>query len=422
MHRAACRILGNMLTFEQKLSNLAMLAVKVGVNLQEGQRLNLAGPIEAAELMREISRIAYEAGSPLVRVTYTDGQQDLARALYAREDTLDTVDMERVEANRVSMERGDALLRITGADPALMAAADPARVTRITKAERQASQASSQLIQKSWMPWSIVAFATPAWAARMFPELPQDEAVSKLWDAIFQATRADVEDPLAAWDDHLNMLSRAREHLQSRGYSALRLTGPGTDLRLGLAEKHLWESGGLHSQKTGQFFVANMPTEEVFTAPHASRVDGVISSSKPLSYQGQLIDNFQLTFKDGAVVEAKAGQGEALLNQLLDMDPGARRLGEIALVPHESPISQSGLLFFNTLFDENAACHVALGRAYETCFEDGANRSQESLKADGFNDSMVHVDFMFGSSELNVDGELPDGTLEPVMRGGAWSF
>lgn len=411
-----------MLTFEQKLKNLATLALKVGVNLQPGQRLLLSGPIEAVDLMREIAEQAYALGAPLVRVSYIDAHQDLIRALHAHEDTLDEVDMERVELNRVSMERGDALLRIAGSDPALMAAADPARVTRMSRAERAAGQENSRLVQRSWMPWSIIAYAVPAWATKVFPDLPEEEAVSKLWDAVFSATRADQPDPVAAWQQHLDNLSRARDHLQSRNYSALRLRAPGTDLRLGLADNHNWESGGLTSEKSGQFFVANMPTEEVFTAPHSQRVDGIISSSKPLSYQGQLIDRFQLTFKDGAVVEAHAEQGDEVLQQLLDMDEGARRLGEIALVPHQSPISQSGLLFYNTLFDENAAAHVALGRAYETTFRDGTKRPLEELQADGFNHSLVHVDFMFGSAELDVDGELPDGTLEPVMRRGDWAF
>src|SRR5690554_66197 len=411
-----------MLTFEQKMKNLATLALKVGVNLQPGQRLVLTGPIEAADLMREITKQAYEIGAPLVRASYLDSQQDLIRALHAQDDTLDTVDQERIEMNRKSMERGDALLRIAGSDPALMAAADPARVTRMSRAERSAQAENSKLIQRSFMPWTIVAYAVPAWATKVFPDVPVDEAVAKLWDAIFAATRADLPDPVAAWQEHLDSLSQARDHLQARNYSALRLRAPGTDLRLGLADNHNWESGGLTSEKSGQYFVPNMPTEEVFTAPHSQRVDGVISSSKPLSYQGQLIDRFQLTFKDGAVVRAHAEVGNEVLQQLLDMDEGSRRLGEIALVPHQSPISQSGLLFFNTLFDENAACHVALGRAYETTFEDGTKRPLEELQADGFNDSLVHVDFMFGTAALDVDGELEDGSAEKVMRGGDWAF
>ena len=411
-----------MLSFEEKLKNLATLALKVGVNLQPGQRLVLTGPIEATELLREITRQAYELGAPYVRTTYLDAQQDLIRALHAGDDTLETVDEEQVAMSKASMERGDALLRVAGSDPALLAAADPDRVAKITRAQRTASQEVSGLIQRSFMPWSIIACAVPAWATRVFPDVPESEAVDRLWDAIFQATRADQPDSVAAWEEHLATLEKARNHLQSRNFRALHLKGPGTDLRLGLADDHRWESGGLRSEKSGQFFVANMPTEEVFTAPHARHVDGVISSSKPLSYQGQLIDGFQLTFKDGAVVEAKAESGQATLDKLLDMDEGARRLGEIALVPDQSPISQSGLLFYNTLFDENAASHVALGRAYETTFRDGTKRELSELQEDGFNHSLVHVDFMFGSADMDVDGELADGSTEPVMRAGAWAF
>ncbi len=410
------------LTFDQKLDHLATLALRVGVNLQPGQRLALGGPVESLDLLRRIARQAYELGAPHVHVEIVDEQMGLIRALHAHEDTLDVADEERTAMVRAKMERGDAYLRVTGSDPDLMAPADPARVGRMTKAASIANRPVSDLVQRSHMPWTIVAYATPAWARKAFPELPEDEAVAKLWDAIFAATRADVADPIAAWEKHLARLQRANDHLNARGYAALHLKAPGTDLRLGLADTHVWESGGSNALVNGKPFVANMPTEEVFTAPHAHRVDGTIASSKPLSYQGQLIDRFQLTFEKGAVVAATAEQGQAALEKLLEIDEGARRLGEIALVPHESPISQSGLLFFNTLFDENAACHVALGRAYETTMKDGTTRSLDELQKDGFNQSYTHVDFMFGSAALDVDGERPDGTLEPVMRGGAWAF
>jgi aminopeptidase len=411
-----------MLTFDQKMENLATLALRVGVNLQPGQRLALGGPVEALDLMRRIARQAYALGAPHVHVEPIDEQMGLIRALHAHDDTLDVADAERTAMVKAKLERGDAYLRITGNDPDLMSVADPARVARIAKAASVANRPVGDLVQRAHMPWTIVAFATPAWARKAFPDLPLDEAVAKLWDAIFAATRADVDDPVGAWEAHLAQLQRAHDHLNARGYVALHLKAPGTDLRLGLADTHVWESGGSTALVNGARFVANMPTEEVFTAPHARRVDGTIASSKPLSYQGQLIDRFQLTFRDGAVVGATAERGQAALEKLLDIDEGARRLGEIALVPHQSPISQSGLLFYNTLFDENAACHVALGRAYETTMKDGTTRSLEDLQADGFNQSFTHVDFMFGSEALDVDGERPDGTREPVMRGGAWSF
>ncbi len=411
-----------MLTFEQKLSNLATLALRIGVNLQPGQRLILSGPLEAADLLREIAKQAYGLGSELVTVQYGDQEQELIRAQHAAEDTLEAVDLERTAMMKAKMERGDALLRVAGSDPGLMAAADPQRVATISRAERTANREVGALVQRSFMPWTIVAYAVPAWARKVFPDLDEASAVAKLWDAIFAATRADQADPVAAWEEHLASLKRARDHLNSRGFKALRLKAEGTDLRVGLADGHVWESGGLHTEHRGTFFVPNMPTEEVFTAPHARRVDGVIASSKPLSYQGQLIDRFSLTFEDGRVVSAKAEAGEDVLLKLLDMDEGARRIGEIALVPESSPINRSGLLFYNTLFDENAASHVALGRAYETTLRDGTKRPLDELKADGFNDSLVHVDFMFGTAALDVDGELEDGSAEKVMRGGDWAF
>jgi aminopeptidase len=409
-------------TFERHLENLATLALRVGVNLQSGQRLVLIGPVEALDLLRRIARQAYELGSPHVHVELLDERMGLIRALHAHDDTLEAVDQERTAMLKAKLERGDAYVRVSGSDPDLMAPADPTRLARITKATGIAGRPVSDLVQRAHMPWTILPYATPAWARKMFPDLPEAEAVAKLWDAIFAATRADRDDPVAAWEAHLAQLRLANDHLNARGYAALHLRAPGTDLRLGLADGHVWASGGSKAIVNGVRFVANMPTEEVFTAPHARRVDGVIASSKPLSYQGQLIDRFRLTFADGAVVAAEAEQGQPALEKLLEIDEGARRLGEVALVPHQSPISQSGLLFFNTLFDENAACHVALGRAYEITMKDGTERPLEELQADGFNQSTTHVDFMFGSEALDVDGERPDGTLEPVMRGGAWAF
>jgi aminopeptidase len=409
-----------MLTFDQKLDHLATLALRVGVNLHPGQRLVLIGPVEAVDLVRRIARRAYDGGAPHVYTELVDEQIGLIRALHAHDDTLETTDVERIAMLETKLRRGDAYVRVTGSDPDLMAAADPSRVGRLVKAASAAYRPVGDLVQRSHMPWTIVPHAVPAWARKVFPDEPEDAAMTKLWDAIFAATRADLPDPVAAWDAHREGLSRASRRLNEGGYRALRLTAPGTDLRLGLADSHVWASAGEAAATSGVHFVPNMPTEEVFTAPHARMVDGTIASTKPLSYQGQLIDRFTLTFEGGAVVHAAAERGESALLKLLEMDDGARRLGEIALVPHASPISQSGLLFFNTLFDENAACHVALGRAYETTFRDGTKRPLEELQRDGFNQSLTHVDFMFGSDLLDVDGERPDGSLEPVMRGGAW--
>lgn len=411
-----------MLTFHEKLDNLVTLALRVGVNLQPGQRLLLAGPVAAVELLRRIAKQAYELGAPSISVEFIDEQMGLIRALHAHENTLEEVDNERLAMVKAKLERGDAYLRVIGNNPDLMSVADPKRVGRMAKAQGAAYRPVGNLVQRAHMPWTIVPHAVPAWAAKVFPDLPEEEAMARLWDAIFACTRADLAEPVAAWHAHLMDLSRATGFLNAGGFRALHLRTPGTDLRLGLATSHVWESGGSEAIVNGAKFVANMPTEEVFTAPHARDVTGTLRATKPLSYQGQLIDGFSLTFKDGEVIDAHAERGEAALKQLLEMDEGARRLGEIALVPHQSRISQTGLLFYNTLIDENAACHVALGRAYETTFRDGAKRPLEELVKDGFNNSLTHVDFMFGSGDLDIDGERADGSLTPVMRGGAWAF
>ncbi len=411
-----------MLNFDQKLDNLATLALRVGVNLQEGQRLMLIGPIEGADLMRRIASQAYDMGAPHVHVQYVDGQMALIRAQRSPEAALEEFPEAYRDMVLSFLERGDAYLRVGGEDPDLMSAAEPQRVAAMVRGQRRVMRPVSDLVQRSHMPWSIVDYAVPAWAEKVFPDLPRAQAVEKLWDAIFAACRADVDDPLGAWREHVAALGRARDVLNGHSFAALHLRAPGTDLRVGLPDTHEWESGGQYAGVNGEFFVANIPTEEVFTAPHARRVSGTVRASKPLSYQGQLIDGFQLTFEDGAVVDFSAERGEAVLKGLLETDEGARRLGELALVPHSSPISQSGLLFYNTLFDENAACHLALGRAYETTFVDGTKRPLEELVADGFNQSLTHVDFMFGSDELDIDGEGPDGSLVPVMRAGEWAF
>lgn len=408
------------MNFTDKLRNLASVALEVGVNLQPGQRLVLMGPVGATDLLREIVEQAYALGCPYVHTTYVDDELMLSRALHAHEDTLAEVDEFEVEAMKARLQRGDAYLRVGGSDPDLMASADPTRVATISNATRRAIRPVGELVQRFYMPWTIVAYADPAWAQKVFPDVPVEEAVGRLWDEIFAASRADQADPVAAWHAHVATLQSKSDWLNERQYEALKITGPGTDLTLGLADQHHWLCAGTPSEKSGQQFVANIPTEEVFTAPHAMRVNGTVRATKPLSYQGQVIDDFSFTFEDGKVVAFDAGTGKEALAKLLEIDEGAKRCGEIALVPHQSPISQSGVLFYNTLFDENAACHIALGRAYETTVQGGAQMSLDELKTHGFNDSFTHVDFMFGSDEIDIDGVTADGNLEPVMRRGEW--
>jgi aminopeptidase len=297
---------------------------------------------------------------------------------------------------------------------------DPAKVARASKANSMAYQPALEKIVSFDINWNIIAYPSPAWTKVVFPEDEEDAAVAKLAEAIFAVSRVDNDDAVAAWGKHNATLRCRTEWLNRQRFSALHYSGPGTDLTIGLADGHEWQ-GGASTAKNGITCNANIPTEEVFTTPHARRVSGHVISSKPLSYQGTLIDGIAVRFEEGRIVEAKATRGEEVLKKVLDTDEGARRLGEVALVPHSSPISKSGLLFFNTLFDENAACHIALGQCYSKCFIDGGKLTLEQIAAQGGNKSFIHIDWMIGSQETDIDGIHADGRRVPVFRKGEWA-
>jgi aminopeptidase len=292
-------------------------------------------------------------------------------------------------------------------------------VSRANRAVSKAYRPALELITRHDINWTIIAAATPAWAATVFPDLPVDKALTRLWDAIFAASRADQPDSVASWKTHDANLHKRAKLLNDRRYYALHFKGPGTDLRVGLADDHLWLGGGT-TAGNGRYCIPNMPTEEVFTTPHKDRVDGTVTSTKPLSHQGTMIEGIQVRFEGGRIVEAQATQGEAVLKRMIETDEGARRLGEVALVPHNSPIAQSGLLFNNTLFDENAACHIALGQAYSSCLKNGDKLTAEELAKLGANESLIHVDWMIGSATIAVDGIAAAGDAEPLIRDGEW--
>jgi aminopeptidase len=317
-------------------------------------------------------------------------------------------------------ENGAARLAIAGDNPMLLAQEDPAKVGRANKATSIAYKPALEHISNFDINWNICSYPNPSWAKLVFPDMPIEEAVRKLADAIFGASRVDRDDAIAAWADHNAELRKRSTWLNGERFAALHFTGPGTDLTVGLADGHEWH-GGASTAKNGVTCNPNIPTEEVFTTPHALKVEGHVSSTKPLSHQGTLIDDIQVRFEGGRIVEAKASKGEAVLNKVLDTDEGARRLGEVALVPHSSPISASGVLFYNTLFDENASCHIALGQCYSKCFLNGASLSQEQIKAQGGNSSLIHIDWMIGSGQVDIDGIRADGSKVPVMRKGEWA-
>ncbi|MBV8069497.1 MAG: aminopeptidase [Acidobacteriaceae bacterium] len=402
-----------------RIERLAEVAVHVGLGLQAGQELVMTAPLEAVSLARAITAEAYKAGASLVTTLFTDEEAILLRFAYARDESFDVAAQWLQDAVAAAYRRGAARLAITGSNPALLDGQDPQKISRANLAMSKASRAPLELITRHEINWTIVPCATPAWAAKVFPNEPADAAMARLWDAIFASMRLDAPDPVAAWRQHDAELQRRAQFLNGRRYAAIHFRGPGTDLRVGLADDHLWLGGGTLA-RNGVPCIPNMPTEEVFTTPHKDRVDGMVRATKPLSYQGMPIENIQVRFENGGIVEASASQGETILQKMIQTDEGARRLGEVALVPHSSPIAASGLLFWNTLFDENAASHIALGQAYSTCIRSGASLEPAQLQAKGANDSLIHVDWMIGSAEMDVDGITQEGNLEPLMRLGEW--
>jgi aminopeptidase len=404
---------------DARLDRLAQVAVQVGVRIARGQELVMTAPLEAVRLARLITRHAYRAGASLVTTLYADEQAMLTRFECASDDSFDRSTPWLFDGMAAAFHNGAARLAIRGDNPSLLAGQDPDKVSRANRAQSNAYRPALELITDFAINWTIVACATPAWASVVFPDVAPDVAVARLWDAIFAASRAAGPDPFADWQAHNEALRARTTFLNGRHYAALRFRGPGTDLTVGLADGHAW-CGGEAPAKNGIVCNPNIPTEEVFTTPHKDRVDGIVASTKPLSYMGTLIRDIRVRFERGRIVEAAATVGEDVLRKVLDTDEGARRLGEVALVPYSSPISQSGLLFFNTLFDENAASHIALGQAYSECFVDSGKLGKDELASRGANTSLIHIDWMIGSAQVDVDGLSADGHAEPLMRHGDW--
>jgi aminopeptidase len=404
----------------EKLDKLAEVAIKVGLGLQEGQDLVMTAPVSALPLVRKIVEQAYKAGAGLVTPILSDEGVTLARYRNASDASFDKASGWLYEGMAKAYAGNAARLAISGENPMLLANEDAAKVARANRANSTAYRPAMEKIVNFDINWNIVSYPNPSWAKQVFPGESESVAVKKLADAIFKASRIDGADPIGAWREHNAALRRRYTWLNGKRFSALKYSGPGTDLTIGLADGHQWY-GGASLARNGITCNPNIPTEEVFTTPHARRVEGRVRSTKPLAHQGTLIDNIEVRFEGGRIVEARAGKGEAVLLKLLDTDEGSRRLGEVALVPHSSPISQSGILFFNTLYDENASCHIALGQCYAKCFTDFPNMSPEQIAAAGGNSSLIHVDWMIGSAEIDIDGVNADGSTEPVFRKGEWA-
>ncbi|EMW6305422.1 TPA: aminopeptidase [Enterococcus faecium] len=406
--------------FNELLKKYARLIAETGVATEKGHTVVLQISVDQAPLARLITQEAYKLGAAEVIVQWTDDQIQREFLLHAATDRIENVPQSKIDQADEWLEKGASRISVVSADPDAFAGVDSQRVASYQAAAGKALMNLRKATQANKVSWTVVAAAGKQWAAKVFPDLPEEEQVDALWDQIFKTTRVYEEDPVLAWKKHDEKLAKKAEELNQEQFSALHYTAPGTDIIIGLPKNHLWEGAGSYNAR-GKKFMANMPTEEVFTAPDSHRVDGYISSTKPLSYAGTIISGMKFTFKDGKVVDFSAEQGEDVLAKLLDTDEGARRLGEVALVPDPSPISQSGIIFFNTLFDENASNHLAFGSAYAFSVKGGTEMSDEELAEAGLNRSQTHVDFMVGSDKMDIDGIREDGSTVPIFRNGDWA-
>ncbi|MBN2116587.1 MAG: aminopeptidase [Anaerolineales bacterium] len=412
---------------QEYLRKYAEVVVKVGLNLRAGQRLIITNaaargvPPAARPFVHEIAKAAYAAGARFVDVIWGDEELLRIRLQNAPADSFSEYPKWHVSGIMDMIKNGDALLSIYANDPDVYAGLDPERIGAMQKSHLENWQEISINVTRNAINWCVVAAAAPAWAAKLFPDLKTKEGEEKLWQAIFETTRATEPDPVAAWGEHVRDLRKRADYLQAKNFTALQYKSQNTDFTLGLPRGHKWISAQSLAEN-GILFTSNMPTEEVFTLPDRQRADGVVHSTFPLSYGGSLIEDFQVTFENGRIVKVSAKKNEAILQKLVDTDEGSHRLGEAALVPISSPIARRGHLFYNTLFDENASCHIAIGRAYRFTLTGGEELTDEEFNAAGGNTSLAHVDFMIGSPQMDIDGIREDGTPEPVMRAGEWTF
>ncbi|MFX1599967.1 MAG: aminopeptidase [Promethearchaeota archaeon] len=413
--------------FEQNLEKYAEVILRVGLNLQPGQRLligtapyNYGAPIELAPLVRLITKKAYQMGARFVEVFWDDDQLKLIRFQHAPRDSFEEFPIWRPKAEYEFAKSGDAMLFIVAFNPDLLKEQDTNLIMTTLQSYIKHSKPFKDLRHQDAMNNLVITAPIEGWADKLFSNLPKEGRLSKLWDIIFDICRVKNQDPISAWEIHIKNLEVRCNFLNKKQYKYLKFVAPGTDLTIGLPRKHNWQAARSIS-KNGIAFVGNIPTEEVFTLPHKDKTEGVVSVTKPFS-RTVLVEDLKLHFSEGKIVKATAKNGEDFINGILDTDEGSRRLGEIALVPHSSPISQTEILFYNLLIDENSSCHIALGSAWRSCLENGNTMSDEEFLAAGGNISKLHYDFMIGSEEMDIDGILEEGKVEPIMRNGEWAF
>ena len=406
--------------FSEKLKKYAELIVKVGVNVQKGQPVVLYISVTQQELAHLIVEESYGAGASEVMIEWKDTFSEREFLKHASEERLENVPEYIVKKGNYIAGKKAARISVMSADPGAYSGIDQKRIAKNQAAMGKALRQVRKATQNNDLSWTVVSAADQEWAEKVFPEKKGQAAIDALWEEIFKTTRIDKADPVKAWHEHDQKLHEKSDWLNEQQFSALHYVSPVTDITIGLPENHVWEGAGSFTPE-GTEFMANMPTEEVFTAPDCRRIDGYVTSTKPLSYAGNILEDMRFTFKNGKVVEATAKKGQEVLEHLLETDAGAKSLGEVSLVPDPSPISQSGIIFFNTLFDENASDHLALGASYPFNVAGGTKMSDEELLDHGMNVSQTHVDFMVGSADMDIDGIKKDGTIVPVFRNGDWA-
>ncbi|MCG8395418.1 aminopeptidase [Bacillus atrophaeus] len=408
-------------SFSNKLSTYALLAVEVGVNVQKGQHVVVNASTEVRDFVRLIVKHAYEKGAKHVTVNWQDDEISRLKYELAPPEAFNEYPEWEAKGKEALAKKGAAFISVVSSSPDLLKGIGSKRIAAFQKAAGKALHTYRQYIQSDKVSWTVIGAASAGWASKVFPGHTEEEATQLLWEEIFNTTRVNEENPVQAWKEHDQTLHEKVDHLNAKHYSALHYQAEGTDLTIELPKKHVWAGAGSINEN-GNEFMANMPTEEVFTLPQKDGVNGIVSSTKPLSYGGNIIDNFTLIFKNGRIVDIKAEKGEDILKELVETDEGSHYLGEVALVPYDSPISKSDILFYNTLFDENASNHLAIGSAYAFNIEGGKQMSREELVKEGLNESITHVDFMIGSKDMSIDGITADGKREPVFRNGNWAF
>ncbi|MHC1684099.1 MAG: aminopeptidase [Clostridiaceae bacterium] len=408
--------------FNELLRSYAELAVKVGINLQKNQTLVINASVDSKDFVRMIAEIAYKSGARYVHIEYND--EILSRITYLNaqnEEIFNEFSKHKAAALEEYAKNDAAFLSIVSSDPEILKGVDPSKISASAKARSVALKEYYNYIMNSDVSWSVISIPSQGWAKKVFPDLSVEDAVKKLWEVIFSIVRVDTDDVVASWKNHLNNLQEKVDFLNNTRLKTLHYKSAKTDLTIELPKDHLWSGGGEYTSK-GTYFVANMPTEEVFTLPLRTGVNGTVTSTKPLNYGGNIINNFSLTFKDGKVVDFSADEGYENLKKLIETDEGSHYLGEVALVPFNSPISNSNIIFYNTLFDENASCHLAFGKAYPICIKGGTTMSEDELIANGVNFSLTHEDFMVGSEDLDILGTTFDGKEIQIFKNGNWAF